>query len=500
MRSLSHRLVGVVASAALVAAGTQLFSPAPVIAAGPQATVAVDTAHPFGNLPGDFVGLSYEMRELATFCTTGECIGNFDAKQGNLVQLLRNLGRSDLRVGGNQLDRDTLWVPEGQPRPDPLPSWTADIVTAQDIGRLRALLTETGWKAEVGINLAHYDAALAADEAHALTSILGRHLSGVACGNEPNHYAGNHYRPSPYDFAEHRADWEACIALVEPGAPIAGPDLSGPTTTAAWFEQFAQAERDRVAMFTIHNYTGARTIDQLLSPAVHDSELANAAAQLAAAQAVGVPIRMDETNSAVGGGIDGVSNVYASALWGFDYNMVMAQAGFGGLNFHGGFGVCNAPLYNGRFQRYTPICAATVEDMRAKAYRAMPLYYGLYMATLMGPGRFLPVTLNSDHNITAYAVKGHDGRTRIALINKEATTGAAVPVSLTVPGARGIAQVVRMTGSALDSAEGVSVQGAQVDAKGRLHPGRADHAPVSGGRLNLELAAGSAVIITLETC
>jgi Glycosyl hydrolase family 79 C-terminal beta domain len=500
VKSVSGRLVAAVVSAAVVAAGTQLAGAAPVIAAPPQATVTIDTAHPFGRMPSDFVGLSYEMRELATWCTTGECVGNFDAKQGNLVQLLRTLGRSDLRIGGNQLDRDTLWVPAGQPRPDPLPSWTADVVTAEDIARLKGLLTVTGWKAQVGINLAHYDPALAADEAHALTSVLGSRLSGVACGNEPNHYASNHYRPAPYGFAEHRADWEACVALVEPGAPISGPDLSQPTGTAAWFGQFAQAERDRVAMFTIHNYTGARTIEQLLSPAVHDSELANAAPQLAAAQAAGVPIRMDETNSAVGGGIDGVSNVYASALWAFDYNMVMAQAGFAGLNFHGGFGVCGAPLYNGRFQRYTPICAANVEDMRAKVYRAAPEYYGLYMATRMGPGRFLPVTLAGDHNITAYAVRGDDGRTRIALIDKEPTTGAAVPVSLNVPGAHGSAHVIRMTGSTLDSAEGVAVQGSQVDRKGRLHPGQAEHLQVRDGLVSLEIAAGSAVIITLDTC
>src|SRR5690348_2301157 len=80
----------------------------------PATTVVVDRAHPFGELPADFVGLSYEMRELSTLCTTGVCPGNFDARQGNLVALYRNLGRSNVRIGGNQLDRDTLWVPDGQ--------------------------------------------------------------------------------------------------------------------------------------------------------------------------------------------------------------------------------------------------------------------------------------------------------------------------------------------------------------------------------------------------
>ena len=51
--------------------------------------------------------------------------------KGNAVALFRTLGRSNLRISGNQLDRDTLWVPAGQPAPDPLPSWVADIVTAE---------------------------------------------------------------------------------------------------------------------------------------------------------------------------------------------------------------------------------------------------------------------------------------------------------------------------------------------------------------------------------
>jgi hypothetical protein len=465
----------------------------------PSTTIAVDRAHPFGALPSDFVGLSYEMRELSKLCTTGTCPGNFDGRQGNLVALYRNLGRSNVRIGGNQLDRDTLWVPAGMQPPNPLPPWTADVVTPDDIARLNQFLRASGWKSEVGINLAHFDPALAADEAHTLLSVLGRRLSGAACGNEPNHYASNKYRPAPYGFAEHQKDWEACAALVGSNR-IAAPDLSGPTSTATWFDQFAQAEHAKINMLTAHNYTGATTIAQLLSPQIHDKELADVAPQLASAKAVNVPIRLDETNSAVGGGIDGVSNVYASALWAMDYNLNLAQAGFAGINFHGGFAVCNAPLFNGKFQRYTPICAANDADMQAKIYTVMPEYYGLYMATRMGTGRFLPVTVSSDHNVTAYAVRGDDGRLRVAVIEKDDTTGAPVPVSLAVRGATGRASVLHLTGSTLASADGVAVQGATVDRQGRLNPGRADRVRVNRGTVNLDVASGSAVVITFDTC
>ena len=497
--SRARRRAAAGAAGALLAATGLAATAAPASAAEAATRVTVDRVHPLGRLPADFVGLSYEMRELASWCTTGDCTGNFDARKGNLVALYKTLGRSNVRIGGNQLDRDTLWVPAGQRPPEPLPDWVKDVVTPADIARLRQLLTETGWKAEVGVNLAHYDAGLAADEGRSLSSILGSRLAGAECGNEPNHYASHGHRPAPYGFPEHRRDWKACADAVG-GVRMAAPDLSSPTRTADWFRQFAQAEHDRVAMLTVHNYTGAKTISQLLSPEVHESEVRNVAPQLAAAQAVHVPIRMDETNSAVGGGIAGVSDVYASALWAMDYNLVMAQAGFAGLNFHGGFGVCGAPLFNGKFQRYTPICAANEAAMRAKIYTAMPEYYGLYMATRMGPGRFLPASVSSDRNVTAYAVRGDDGRTRVAVIEKDDTSGGPLPVSIDVGRGNGTAEVIHLTGESLDSAAGVAVQGATVDRKGHLNPRPSDHLPFRHGTVNLRLAPGSAVVVTLDGC
>src|SRR4051812_3553992 len=130
-------------------------------------TITVDPRHQVGTLPADFVGLSFEMRELG--------VGSFDARAGNLVALFRTLNRAgNVRISGNTLDRDTLWVPAGQSPPDPLPDWVQDVVTPADISRLDRFLAASGWHTEVGINVGHYDAALAADQAKAMTGILGR--------------------------------------------------------------------------------------------------------------------------------------------------------------------------------------------------------------------------------------------------------------------------------------------------------------------------------------
>jgi hypothetical protein len=492
-----RRLAAAGAAAVLIAAFGQLTA-AQASATEAVTTIAIDRAHPFGDLPSDFVGLSFEMRELSANCTTGDCPGNFDATKGDLVALFDTLGHSNVRIAGNQLDRDTLWVPAGQQPPNPLPSWVADIVTPNDITRLNQFLGAVGWKSEVGINMAHYDPVLAADEAHTLLTVLGSRLSGAECGNEPNHYASNGYRTAPYGFAEHKTDWEACADVVG-STRIAAPDLSSPNATiATWFDEFAQAEHDRVNMMTLHNYTGASTVTQLLSPQIHDSELSVVSSELASAKAVGLPIRMDETNSAVGGGILGVSDVYASALWAFDYNMVMAQAGFAGLNFHGGLGICDGPLYNGKFQRYTPICAANQADLDAKVYIAAPEYYGLYMASRMGTGQFLPITVTSDHNVTAYAVRGKDGQTRIAIIEKDPVGGTAVPISIDLGRGNGNASAISLTGASLDTATGIAVQGAAVDRSGHLKPGHPDRLRQRHGTLDLSVATGTAVIVTLD--
>src|SRR5205807_6695081 len=290
LRTWRRRLAGVAmaAVAAGIAQGAATFG---VAAAASPVSVTIDPAHAAGRLPADFVGLSYEIRELGT--------GGFDEDRGNLVRLLRTLGAGNLRISGNTLDRDTLWVSERTPRPDPLPAWVQDVVTPADVARLGEFLEAVGWRAEVGINLGHFDAASASDEARTLFSRLGRRLVAVQCGNEPNAFASHGFRPEPYGYPQYRPDFEACAAAVG-SRRIAGPDHSSPGSGGPWVTQFAQDERARVVMLTQHAYSvgSSAGVTGLLSPQTDAREVAGVAAQLAAARAGHLPIRLDETNSA----------------------------------------------------------------------------------------------------------------------------------------------------------------------------------------------------------
>jgi hypothetical protein len=466
---------------------------APAMAAtapGSTATLTVSGA-PQGRLASDFVGLSFEMRELGT--------GGFDARKGNLVNLFRTLSHgSSLRISGNTLDRDTLWLPTGTQPPNPKPDWIQDYVTPADIRRLDGFLRATGWKSMVGINVGRWDQQLGVDQARTMQRILGPRLQAVQCGNEPNSWPAKVPKPAGYDYPQYKPDWEQCANAVGNNR-VAGPDTSSPGSTAAWVDSFARDERARINLVTIHNYSvgSGATPASLLSPATNAKQTSVVAKQLASAKAVNVPIRLDETNSAANGGIAGVSDTYASALWAMDYSLQMAHDGFQGVNLHTGLGVCDAPLYNGKFQLYTPICAANEADAAAAVYKARPEFYGLYLASRLGGGRFLPTTLTTDRNINAYAVRGDDGRTRIALIQKDDTATAPVHVDLTVGGHNGTAQVVRMTGGKLTDTDGVRIQGGSVDRRGQLRQHAPDRVRVKHGTLGVDLAAGSAVVITL---
>lgn len=469
-----------------LAGGTAAAMPASMPTS--TASITIDYAHPAGRISGDFVGLSFEVRELG--------IGNIDPRKGNTAALFKTLGRSNVRFSGNTLDRDTLWVPAGQQPPDPLPEWVKNTLTQADIQRLDHFLRVTGWEAEVGINVGRWDPALAADQARAMFDILGDRLLAAECGNEPDQWVGKGFRPSGYAYADYLRDWQACADVV--GNPrIAGPDTASPTS--GWVSSLARDERDRLAMLMIHQYSmdPTGTVEKLLSPETNTAQRNAATPNLTVANELGLPMRIDETNSAWGGGIDGISNKHASALWALDYSMQMAQLGVAGINFHGGLGVCNEPIWNGKWQLYTPFCAANTADEAAQMYRAMPIYYGLWLGRQMGAGSFLPVTVSTDRNINAYAVRGQDGRTRIAIIHKEQTSAEPVQLDIQIGRWRG-ASVLSLNGTSLTS-DDTSVQGATVDRRGHLNPRPSRVRDGNGdGVLSLDLSGGSAMVITLD--
>ena len=74
-------------------------------------------------------------------------------------------------------------------------------------------------------------------------------------------------------------------------------------------------------------------------------------AKQASAHSDGLLFRMTEGNSCFGGGKPGVSDAFASALWGADYMLTCALAGYCGVNLHGGGDGLYTPIAIGEIFR-----------------------------------------------------------------------------------------------------------------------------------------------------
>ena len=177
--------------------------------------------------------------------------------------------------------------------------------------------------------------------------------------------------------------------------PIEGTDVSG-APDGSFQQAFVSAQKalaaPQVNELTSHYYPlastscgGSPTIAQLLGTTVRNNEESDADEAVAAAAPLGVPAVIDEGNSVVCEGQQGVSDVFASALWEIDDQLVTARQGVAGDYMHGTVVQCDTakPL----FMYYTPLCAPTAADAAAGDLAAQPEYYGLAAAARRGHRR-----------------------------------------------------------------------------------------------------------------
>ncbi|MFD0636082.1 glycosyl hydrolase family protein [Catenulispora yoronensis] len=354
----------------------------------------------------------------------------------------------------------------------------------------------------LGVNLKQYDPARAANEAQAAQRILGSTLKDIEIGNEPDLYPAYQGNTSRY-----LTDFQAYVSAIRaaaPGVPIEGSDEArGPSSS--FQNAFVGAQKalpkPQINELTNHYYPltgnacgGSPTIAALLGTTLRSSEKAEADAAIASAAPLGVPVAIDESNSADCGGAPGVSNVFASALWEVDEQLVMAREGVSGNYMHGGVAQCGSAM------PYTPLCALTAADAAAGRVVAQPEYYGMATVRALGTGQFLNLTNPIWADVRAYAVKHADGTLSVLLddVDDPSSTGATT-VQLTLPASYGWANQVDLTASGgLSATGGITLGGQTVHADGTL-PAPTPHGfAVSGAALTVTIPAGSARILTFS--
>jgi hypothetical protein len=440
------------------------------------------------------VGLSIEMSELAT--------RDVSASHQSLVELMRLLGPAVLRLGGDSVDH-SWWTSANEPAP----AWATSTITPADLVTLRELLTATGWRAILGVDLGHFAPKRAANEARFAKQILGPRLLGIEIGNEPNGYGtplirlrGRSYGVQTY--LKEVTIYAAAIARADPGARLFGPELSAPSS---WLAVIAADPQDPFAVLTEHYYPtsyglsrGAcqRTLPptalQLLSPQVREQESELLRAFAIVRQSTGDETRISETNTTAScdtGGGPATSPVFASSLWALDWVLRAASAGVTGLNFHGYFGTCTPVAYS-------PICAPNSAAEARGAVAPRPEYYGLLAARQLEDGRFISVTLPEQERsaeLTAYATVHPSGVVTLAIDNFAAKSVAFVVV---LPGYEE-AKSEELGGPSLNATAGVTFGQAAFSASG-LRPVEQIVPASARSEFPVTLAPTSGVVITLQ--
>ena len=452
------------------------------------ATIMIHADRPGLALPADFVGLSTEKKLLTRDC--------FHARNTTLINLCRTLGPGVLRIGANNVD-STFFQRDGRPPRESMQDnrYVTDprTIGPDSVDDFFAFARAAGWKVIYGVNLGAKDPAMAADEADYALQVGAKEILAIEIGNEPNLYPKGPkregIRPGNWGYPQYKAEFAAvadAIVAKRPRAPLTGPAV---TKSTKWMPLFMADFKDRVVLATSHVYPLSApetdpqaqrftSIEKLLGEKYPDDW----ATKLADAQAVGVPYRIAECNTASGGGKRGVSNAFASALWSIDFLFDVATRGGQGVNLHGSFTANN----------YSPI----VYDKKTATYGAAPLYYGLLFFSQAAQGRLVATETSCAANFVTRATRGADGKLRVTLLNKDLTR--AVDAQLDLGGAFKSARLLRLTAAGAEATEGVTFAGAAVDAAGKWTPRAPETIPVTAGKANVMLPPASAALLIAE--
>ncbi len=482
MHRSAHPIGLFAATLALATAAAAALCAAPAAASTQVITIASTTTGT--SLKDSSMGLSFEASDLA--------LPGFTS--GNLASYLKTLGTSVMRIGGNTVD-ETFWTSSGQTAP----SWSIATITPADLTALNTLAKASGWKVILGVNLKEYDPSRAADEAKHAVAALGSSLQAIEIGNEPNGYLSS----SDY-FPEFQA-YVSAIEAAAPGVPIEGTDTSGApdgTFQTAFADNELGLSQPNIVELTSHYYplsacsgSSTPTISELLGTTAHSDETSVADEAVVAAKKLDVPAVLDEGNSVVCEGEDGVSNVFASALWEIDDQLLTAREGVSGDYEHGTVVECGSakPLY----MYYTPLCAPTAADATAGDLAAQPEYYGLAAVHQIGTGDFLDVTNPDSANVHAYAIKHSNGTVTVVLDNfQNPSSYGATSLQLDLPAAYTSGEKVALTASGLSATSGITLGGQTVQSGGTLPAPTETPFSVDGATVTVSIPAGTAELLT----
>jgi uncharacterized protein (TIGR03437 family) len=265
-------------------------------------------------------------------------------------------------------------------------------------------------------------------------------------------------------------------------------------------QQFLDLFGPKLGIATMHWYPtvkcrGPVSISDLLAPFLLSQYTQIVGGWQKVAQNHGLGLQLTETNSVACSGMPGVSDAFASAIWGLDWTLYSAQLGLRRINFHTGTTGGQNSYYNAIASGPAPAGTSGFVN------QARPLYYALHMFASGGPGNtMLPVKVESTANVTAYATtRCSTCPVHVFMINKDLS--AAVPVVLSLSQPMQSAALLRLSASNLDAMlPDIDYGGAVFDGSSALltSPRKASTVRAdANGNYSFQLSNSSAVLLTL---
>jgi hypothetical protein len=363
-----------------------------------------------------------------------------DVPMGQLIKNLAPGQKPTIRIGGDSTDW-TWWPIKGVKQPLGI----NNSLSAGWVARARNLVSSTGGRLILGINLEADSPVIASTEADNLAAGIGRsNIEAFEIGNEPELYSQLPWyrnaggvrvrgRTAAYNLGIYGQEF-ASVAGAMPAVPLAGPSIS-----QSWLPQLPAFIRSapNLQYVTYHAYGlnqggdafrgrncsgGASqrslpTVARLLAPIASRGLSVKLGPYVSLVHRRGLKFVVDEMNAVTCAGTPGVSDTFASALWALDTMFVMADANVDAVNVH---------TWRGSAGKLFAFSESTAGQWAAAVH---PEYYGLLMfAQAAPPGSRLLGTEQTSGPVRAWADVTPNLALNVVLINDSLSQTSNVTV------------------------------------------------------------------------